>query len=102
MKIVSRIEKEKQTVKQMIFFYCRHKEGNKEICAACSKLLEYALERLSKCPFGEEKKTCRLCKTHCYNPKMKEHIREVMRYAGPRMMIYHPIIALKHLWRELD
>lgn len=102
MKKVSRIEQEKQTVRQMIHFYCRHKEGNKELCAACSELLEYALARLSKCPFGEEKKTCRLCKIHCYSPKMKERICEVMRYAGPRMMFYHPITALKHLWRELD
>ena len=38
---------------------------------------------------------------HCYKPDMKEKMREVMRYAGPRMMWYHPIAAIKHLIREL-
>lgn len=98
---VSRIEKEKQTVEQMIRFYCRHKEGNRELCTECRELLEYAQARLSKCPFGTQKKTCRLCTVHCYKPVMKIRIQEVMRYAGPRMLFHHPITALIHLWREL-
>ncbi len=32
---------------------------------------------------------------------MKERMRQAMRYAGPRMMWYHPIAAIKHLIREL-
>ena len=32
---------------------------------------------------------------------MKKKMREAMRYAGPRMMWYHPIAAIKHLIREL-
>lgn len=101
MKKLSRTEKEKQTVEQMIRFYCRHKEGNSELCKECSELLEYAQARLSKCPFGARKKTCRLCAVHCYKPAMKARIQEVMRYAGPRMLLHHPIAALIHLWREL-
>lgn len=31
----------------------------------------------------------------------KEKMREVMRYAGPRMMWHHPIAAIKHLIKEL-
>ena len=31
---------------------------------------------------------------------MKERMREVMRYAGPRMLLYHPVAALCHLWQE--
>lgn len=31
---------------------------------------------------------------------MKERMREVMRYAGPRMLLYHPVAALRHLWQE--
>nr|MBP8870902.1 nitrous oxide-stimulated promoter family protein [Bacteroides sp.] len=63
-------------------------------------LLEYAHMRLSRCPFGEKKNTCRLCTIHCYKPEMKERMREVMRYAGPRMLLYHPAAALRHLWKE--
>lgn len=84
----------------MIRLYCRRKEGNKELCPQCSELLEYAYARLSCCPFGEEKTTCRLCTVHCYKPEMKKRMQKVMRYAGPRMLLYHPIAAFRHLWRK--
>ena len=56
----SRIAQEQRTVEQMIRLYCRKKEGNKELCPQCLELLEYARVRLSRCPFGEKKNTCRL------------------------------------------
>lgn len=28
---------------------------------------------------------------------MRDQIREVMRFSGPRMLFYHPIIALRHM-----
>lgn len=96
----SRIEEEKRTVEQMIRLYCRHREGNEELCGSCRQLLEYAYARLSRCPFGEKKKTCRKCPVHCYKPDMKRRIGEVMKYAGPRMLLHHPVSALKHMWRE--
>ena len=50
--------------------------------------------------YVKAKPTCRLCPIHCYKREMKERMRQVMRYAGPRMLLYHPLIALRHLWRE--
>lgn len=97
---MSRIEQEKQTVEQMIRLYCHKKEGNKQLCPQCRELLEYAHARLSRCPFRERKSSCRLCTVHCYKPEMKERMREIMRYAGPRMLFYHPIAAFRHLWVE--
>lgn len=96
-KIPKRIRREQQTVKQMIQLYCRHKEGNAELCPTCKELLHYAETRLERCPFGEEKSTCRNCTVHCYKPELRKRMQAVMRYAGPRMMLYHPIAALRHL-----
>ena len=93
----SRIAHEKKTVELMIRLYCRRKEGNKELCPQCLELLEYARMRLSRCPFGENKTTCRLCPVHCYKPEMREKIRVVMRFSGPRMLLYHPALAVWHL-----
>ncbi len=98
---MTRIEREQRTVEQMIRIYCRHKEGNRDLCPDCKVLLEYARIRLSKCPFGENKTSCRKCTVHCYRPDMKESIKAVMRYAGPRMIIYHPVAAIRHLITEL-
>lgn len=71
------------------------------MCPDCAELLEYALSRLSRCPFGVKKTSCRKCPVHCYRPDMKVRIRAVMRYSGPRMMFYHPVAALRHLFSEL-
>ncbi len=94
---MERIEREKHTVELMIRLYCKKKEGNKELCNDCQELLEYADKRLSHCRFGNEKTTCRKCPVHCYKPEMRERIRQVMRFAGPRMMLYQPIEALRHM-----
>ncbi|MFR0987431.1 MAG: nitrous oxide-stimulated promoter family protein [Frisingicoccus sp.] len=45
-----------------------------------------------------EKKTfCVNCRVHCYKPDMRERIRVVMRFSGPRMIFYHPGLAVWHL-----
>ena len=94
-----RIE-EKNVVEQMIRLYCQQCEGHNELCPSCRELLDYAHRRLDRCRYGEDKPTCKKCTTHCYRPDMKEKIRKVMRWAGPRMIIYHPLASIRHLLRE--
>ncbi|MDY4942217.1 MAG: nitrous oxide-stimulated promoter family protein [Candidatus Limisoma sp.] len=97
----NRIEEEKLVVEQMIRLYCRKCEGNAELCLNCRELLAYAHGRLSACRFGNRKPTCKKCPIHCYRPQMKEQIRMVMRWSGPRMLFYHPLAAVRHLLREM-
>ena len=94
---MTKIEKEKEIVAKMIMAYCRHKEGNRELCDNCKQLTEYAMHRLDKCPFQEKKTSCSKCKIHCYQPQYREQIRKVMRFSGPRMLFYYPLATLKHL-----
>lgn len=101
MPLTPRTTHEQRTVELMIRLYCRHKEGNKELCPQCRELLEYATSRLARCPFQDNKPTCRLCKVHCYKPEKREQIRQIMRYAGPRMLLYYPADAIKHMIREM-
>ncbi len=96
MKKTSRIENEKRIVEVMIRIYCRNKEGNIVLCKSCSELLIYAFDRLNHCPFGENKSSCKNCLVHCYKPLMRMQMRTVMRYAGPRMIIYEPFEFIKH------
>ena len=97
---MNRIDHERRTVEMMIRLYCRHKEENETLCDNCRELMEYARTRLGNCHYGNDKPTCRLCPIHCYRKDMRERIREVMRYAGPRMMLYHPWDAIVHLYHE--
>jgi hypothetical protein len=98
---MNRIEKEKKTAGVMIRIFCEahHGTGSKFLCPACMELLDYAKERLNKCPYGENKGTCSKCKIHCYKPDMRKHITEVMRFSGPKMVTKHPLLAIDHLLR---
>ena len=92
-------EREKRIVSEMISLYCRRSHQTKKgtLCPDCAALLAYAHERSEKCPYMEKKTFCTSCKTHCYKPEMREKIRTVMRYSGPRMITVHPVMAIRHL-----
>ncbi|MEN6409508.1 MAG: nitrous oxide-stimulated promoter family protein [Anaerolineaceae bacterium] len=94
----ARLRREDETAGAMIEIYCRgqHKTTG-DLCAACDELRTYTHLRLEKCPFGAEKSTCAKCTVHCYNQNMRERIRAVMRYAGPRMLLRHPWMTVMHL-----
>ena len=56
----------------MIALYCHKKHHTKkgELCEECEKL---------------------------YAPEMKEKIRDMMKFSGPRMLLYNPVLAIKHI-----
>lgn len=92
---------EKVTVSRMIAIYCHSKHTTKgELCESCADLETYAHKRLENCRYGDNKPSCVNCTTHCYKKEMKETMREVMRFAGPRMLFKHPILAIKHLLKN--
>jgi hypothetical protein len=94
-----RIEREAQTLQAMFRLYCRGQHNMKSgLCKECQKLQDYALTRLKRCPFQEGKTTCVQCPIHCYKAEMRLRIREVMRFAGPRMLLSHPVLAIRHTW----
>lgn len=118
--IAKKRARELRTVSQMIAIYCAGNHAHDEhdcvhdehgdrterteraecgepLCAACKEIDEYAALRTRKCRRMENKISCELCQNHCYAPEMQERIREVMRYAGPRMIWHHPIAAIRHL-----
>ena len=91
-------QREKQMVSQMIALYCRRKHHTKgDLCPDCAALSRYACTRSDRCPFMETKTFCSNCRVHCYQPEMREKIREVMRFSGPRMIFYHPVAAIRHV-----
>ncbi len=97
------IEREKRTLLKMIRMYCRrhHCQASGGLCIECHHLVDYAFERLEKCPEGDRKPSCRKCIHHCYTPSRRSHVALVMRYSGPRMAYRHPIAALRHLLKEV-
>lgn len=97
-KMESKREREKRTVALMIRIYCRNRHGTKKsLCPECQALHDYAIQRSDKCPFMETKTFCSNCRVHCYKPEMREKIRLVMRFSGPRMLLSHPFLAIAHV-----
>jgi hypothetical protein len=100
-----RLRREFITMAHMVGIWCRDHHGgdirHHGLCTECSDFLEYAHRRLEKCPYGENKPTCAKCPIHCYKRARRELARDIMRYAGPRMTLRHPWLALMHLVDKL-
>ena len=96
---MSKIAKEKEVIELMIKIYCNKKHKSRDdLCSDCKELLTYAHKRLDCCKFGEKKTSCKRCPIHCYEKDMKEKVKNVMKFSGPRLIIYKPIDFLKHLF----
>lgn len=82
----------------MLEMYCKaHHDYHGKLCDSCEELSQYSYARLKHCPFQEMKPTCGKCSVHCYKKNMRDQVKKVMRWAGPRMIFSHPILAFKHL-----
>jgi len=83
---------------KMVGIYCaaHHDSSGNVLCTSCQEFLDYADVRLDKCPYGDDKPTCSNCPVHCYKPAQREQAKEIMRFAGPRMLLRHPLLAIAH------
>jgi hypothetical protein len=93
-----RLARELATLMAMIRIHCHDLHGEDVgLCDDCAALLAYATRRLDRCVFGDDKPTCAKCTVHCYSATRRDEVREVMRYAGPRMISRHPVLAVRHV-----
>lgn len=93
-----RLARELLTIKKMVGIYCaaHHRTSRDVLCDSCDEFIGYAELRLEKCPYGEDKPTCANCPIHCYKPGRRAQAATIMRYAGPRMLLRHPLLAIAH------
>jgi hypothetical protein len=89
--------REQRMLEAMMALYCQQHHFARTMCTECAELAAYSQRRLERCVFGDAKPTCAKCVVHCYKPEMRERIRAMMRWSGPRMMLRHPVLALRHV-----
>ena len=89
--------REQKVLEAMMRMYCRHHHHSAGLCPECAALAAYARRRLERCVFGDAKPTCANCTVHCYKADMRERVREMMRWSGPRMLLRHPVLAIRHM-----
>ena len=97
--IAQKRQKEKDLISLMIRFYCEkcHRiKAHEPLCDECAELEKYAHTRVDHCPHIETKTFCSKCQSHCYSKEMCARVKEVMRTTGPRLLLHHPILVIKH------
>lgn len=92
---------EYKTIEIMIKLYCKKNHGKYNLCLNCDSLLKYSKLKLLECPLNPKKPVCSKCKIHCYKGSMRNEIKKVMRYSGPRMLFLHPVIGIKFFFKTI-
>jgi hypothetical protein len=110
------LRRDLKTLVRFVETYCRHKhpDAGKEpvrlkphdveairgkpvpLCHDCTKLLAHAFVKRANCPF-EPKPACKHCPDHCYHPTYRRQIREVMKFAGRKLVLSGRLDYLIHL-----
>ena len=66
------------------------------LCSECGRLLAHAFVKRIHCPM-HPKPACKHCPQHCYHPKYRAAIREVMKYSGRKLVLTGRMDYLLHL-----
>ena len=98
-----RVAKDRKVLEAIGCIFCKaHHSGEKDsrgLCPSCRETIETTLMRAAACPYGHES-NCQDCTTHCQRGEAQERIREIMRYASPRMALRHPFMTAEYLYRK--
>jgi Nitrous oxide-stimulated promoter len=91
------------TLQSLFPIYCGkyHSSEKGELCDSCSAELEYAIHKTKICPEKDQGKTCSDCKVHCFEAEHRERIKEIMRFAGPRLIWSHPLLSVRYIYLKL-
>ena len=92
------IAKDVETIRIMTEIYCHAHHNTKEgLCPECEEFYLYSVKRLACSPFGEKKPVCAKCNIHCYGKGYKERAKEIMAFSGPKLLLKHPILSMRHI-----
>ena len=73
--------------------------GERRLCEACSAFMTYAIARRINCPLEADKPSCKRCRIHCYGTQRRRQVREIMSYAGRKLLLRG---RLDYLWHYLS
>lgn len=100
----SHLEKDRATLEAMGRIFCKaHHPGPKDasgLCVSCRGTVDVSLAHTESCPHGHVG-NCQDCATHCQRGENRERIREIMRFAAPRMAFCHPLMAIDYLRKKV-
>ena len=96
--IKNNIPKEKNTIRKTFGVHCRSRHGSPEgkLCPRCTALLATVMTKMDRCPYGITKPICDRCEQPCFGASQTQEFLEIMRGSQKKMLLSHPILAIKH------
>lgn len=99
------LREEAQTLRAMVGLYCgentARREGPANAVPPAKRFSPMRSSAWPPVPTGPRSPVCAKCRIHCYRAGEKAFAREVMRHAGPRLLLAHPVLSLRHLVKSL-
>ena len=97
----SKTNKDLKTLEAMARIYCSkwHAASAKDaagVCEECRTAVEATFNRADACPY-DHAHNCQDCTTKCQRGENQERIKQIMRYAAPRMIYRHPLMTFEYL-----
>ena len=99
-----RVERDRRTLAAIGSIYCKgnHPSAQRDetgMCPECRAVIEATAQRAEACPFGHEG-NCQDCSVRCQRGEAQVRIKQIMRYAAPRMAFRHPLMTLEYLRKK--
>lgn len=88
---------DEKTLQRMFLLYCRKHHNSISLCESCKSLLDYSLQRTKECKWKQQGRLCSNCDVHCFKESKRVEIRRIMKFAGPRLILSNPLLALRYL-----
>jgi hypothetical protein len=79
-------------------FMLPNEAGTLMLCHSCLEFMDYAVKKRLRCPIEAEKPSCKHCRIHCYANPQRQLVRQIMAYAGKKLILQGRIDYLWHFF----
>ena len=96
--IKNTVPKERENIRKTFGVYCNANHGTTDgkLCPKCTALLSTVMLKIQRCPYGITKPICDACETPCFGESVTKDFRDVMKSGQKKMLLSHPLMAVKH------
>lgn len=96
--IKNTVPKEKENIRKTFGVYCNANHGttDNKLCPKCTALLTTVMLKIQRCPYSISKPICDACETPCFGENATNEFRAVMKAGQKKMILSHPLMAVKH------
>lgn len=104
LKLLANRKMDERTLRRMHHLFCRNFHNSQRLrsplCQSCKSLLDYSLKQTDACKWKKLGRLCSNCNVHCFEESKRQEILQVMKFAGPRLLLTNPFLAIRYLLQK--